>query len=357
MTLSRTVARHVYLSRPLLRHRPAFPPVFQFTQHAPKAERHGMATMTVKYPTDRQATMEYIRPDSKMNRRYMAAGEEVNTGKYETKSVLVHDARHEIPKLTLDTTGFELFKHESKVSSVLASYIGKRDHAWSQALNTRQQVSDWSDMAELESTYSDEIHDFVSKLTGADKVIVFGPVRRTTDDKKPDNLDTAWNDQPPASDVHVDYTPRRAECLAEDFAAKAGFRRSDYKQVKLINLWRAVKPGPQNWPLALCRGDIVGDDEGVINNLLYVNQVPALDQMPVELSHDPMYPEGSLFTYRPTHRWMYYSNMDKDELLAFTLYDSKMERPWRVPHCAFYNDAVGTKKRESVEIRTACYFK
>ncbi|KAH6971071.1 hypothetical protein BKA56DRAFT_678203 [Ilyonectria sp. MPI-CAGE-AT-0026] len=288
--------------------------------------------MTVKYPTDRQATMEYIRPDSKMNRRYMAAGEEVNTGKYETKPVLVHDARHEIPKLTLDTTGFELFEHESK-------------------------VSDWSDMAELESTYSDEIHDFVSKLTGADKVIVFGPVRRTTDDKKPDNLDTAWNDQPPASDVHVDYTPRRAECLAEDFAAKAGFRRSDYKQVKLINLWRAVKPGPQNWPLALCRGDIVGDDEGVINDLLYVDKVPAPDQMPDKLPHDPMYPEGSLFTYRPTHRWMYYSSMDKDELLAFTLYDSKMERPWRVPHCAFYNDAVGAKKRESVEIRTACYFK
>lgn len=84
--------------------------------------------MTVKYPTDRQARMEYIMPDSKMNRRYMAAGEEVNTGKYETKTVLVHDARPEISSLTLDTTGFQLLRHESKVSSALASYMGKRDH-------------------------------------------------------------------------------------------------------------------------------------------------------------------------------------------------------------------------------------
>lgn len=212
-------------------------------------------------------------------------------------------------------------------------------------------------MEELNTTYADEIRDFVTKLTGADKIVVFGPVRRTTHDKKPELEDKDWNDQPPASDVHVDYTPRRAECLSEDFAAKNGFSRKDFKHVKFINLWRAISPGPQNWPLAVCRGDSVGDEEGVINHLLYVDEVPDMANLPEELPHDPMFPEGSLFTFQPTHEWMYYSNMNKNELLAFTLYDSKKQKPWRVPHCAFYNDIEGAKVRESVEIRTVCYFK
>lgn len=222
-------------------------------------------------------------------------------------------------------------------------------------------------MQELESTYVDEIHDLVRKITGADKVVVFGPVRRTTEDKKPNSLDTTWNNQPPASDVHVDYTPIRAECLAEDFAKKNGLDRSAYKRVRFINLWRAVTPGPQNWPLAVCRGDVIDDDEGVVNHLLYVDEIPDLNAIPEKLPEDPMHAEGTLFTYRPSHDWIYFSNMSKDELLLFTLYDGrgstngstrglKKERPWRVPHCAFFNDMDGAKPRESVEIRTVCFF-
>ena len=74
------------------------------------------ATMTATYPGGREATMDYIRPDSKMNRRYMSAGKEVSTGRYEARKVLVHDARPETDKFTLETTGFQLIKHESKVN-------------------------------------------------------------------------------------------------------------------------------------------------------------------------------------------------------------------------------------------------
>lgn len=63
--------------------------------------------------------MEYIRADSKMNRRYMAAGTEVSTGKYETRKVLVHDIRAEKQNYSLARTGFELVGHSSKVSSGL----------------------------------------------------------------------------------------------------------------------------------------------------------------------------------------------------------------------------------------------
>ena len=212
-------------------------------------------------------------------------------------------------------------------------------------------------MKELETTYTDEVHDLVKKVTGADEVVVFAPVRRTTQDKDPSKAGNAWDDQPPASDVHVDYTPIRAECLAEDFAKKNGLDRQAYSRVMFINLWRATKPGPQNWPLAFCRGDMVGDEEGVVNHLCYVDQIPDFDSLPEELPHDPMYPEGSLFTFRDTHHWTYFSDMTQDEVVLFTLYDSKKKRPWRVPHCAFHNTMEGTKPRESVEIRTVCFFK
>lgn len=212
-------------------------------------------------------------------------------------------------------------------------------------------------MEELKTTYTDEIRKLTKNLTGADEVIVFGPARRTTHDKDPNKTDSAWNDQPPAFDVHVDYTPIRAQCLAADFAQKNGLDINDYKRYKLINLWRATSPGPQNWPLALCRGDSVSDTEGVINHLIYCDKIPDLDNLSEEIPYDPMYPEGSLFTYNPNHYWTYFSNMEKDEVMLFTLYDSNKERPWRVPHCAFHNDMDGTKPRESVEIRTVCFFK
>lgn len=212
-------------------------------------------------------------------------------------------------------------------------------------------------MKVLETTYADEVRDLAKRVTGADEVIVFAPVRRTTLDKDPNKRESAWNDQPPASDVHVDYTPIRAECLANDFAEKNGLDKSEYSRFKFINLWRATSAGPQNWPLALCRGDVVDDGEGITNNLLYVDEIPDLNNLPEELPEDPMHPEGSLFTYRPSHYWTYFSDMHKDEVMLFTLYDSNKQRPWRVPHCAFHNTMDGAKPRESVEIRTVCFFK
>ena len=77
------------------------------------------ATMTATQPVDCKATMEYIRADSKMNRRYMAAGAEVSTGRYETRDVFVHDIRSEANKYTLEKTGFQLFNHSSNVSQAL----------------------------------------------------------------------------------------------------------------------------------------------------------------------------------------------------------------------------------------------
>ncbi len=165
------------------------------------------------------------------------------------------------------------------------------------------------------------------------------------------------DEQPPASDVHVDYTPRRAQAIADDLLKKNSAEGYQYKRFMMINMWRAVSPGPQDWPLALCSGASVQDSEGVANGLVYTDTLPEHDNIPVELPFDPMYPEGTIFVHNPLHRWYYFSNMTKDEVIVFRLYDSARDHAWRVPHCSFHNEEKGAKTRQSVEIRAAVYFK
>jgi hypothetical protein len=61
------------------------------------------------------ATLSFITPTSKFNRRYVAPGEEINTGIYEDKKVVIRDARPERERLTLEKNGFKLIDHKSKV--------------------------------------------------------------------------------------------------------------------------------------------------------------------------------------------------------------------------------------------------
>ena len=49
--------------------------------------------------------------------------------------------------------------------------------------------------------------------------------------------------------------------------------------------------------------------------------------------------------------------MNRDEVLLIKFHDSRRERPWRVPHTAFYDDSLSnTQLRESIEFRSIAYF-
>lgn len=61
------------------------------------------------------ATLSFITPTSQFNRRYVAPGEEINTGVYEDKKVVIRDARPVQEELTLEKNGFKLIDHASKV--------------------------------------------------------------------------------------------------------------------------------------------------------------------------------------------------------------------------------------------------
>jgi hypothetical protein len=65
-------------------------------------------------PHDVSTTVKYLIPGSK-NQRYFSKGIEVNIGEYEDVKVIVQDARPLRDKYTLDSAGFTLLEHRSKV--------------------------------------------------------------------------------------------------------------------------------------------------------------------------------------------------------------------------------------------------
>lgn len=62
------------------------------------------------------ADLAFISPDSAViNTRYVSPGKEHNTARYDQHSVKVFDARANQAAYTLDSCGFTLVKHDSKV--------------------------------------------------------------------------------------------------------------------------------------------------------------------------------------------------------------------------------------------------
>jgi hypothetical protein len=66
-------------------------------------------------PKDVESCINFVKPDSTVNRRYITPGLELNTGKYETRTIVIRDARPFREDYTLDRNGFQLFNHTTKV--------------------------------------------------------------------------------------------------------------------------------------------------------------------------------------------------------------------------------------------------
>ncbi len=200
----------------------------------------------------------------------------------------------------------------------------------------------------MDKIYSAEIASLVKSLTGADDVVIFSPpVLRKTDSKVGSTY------QPRAADVHTDYSSTNAK----DTAPKHANGDIEYSRFTFINVWRAITPPPQDWPLAVIDARSVSLDEGIPYPMIVVDKIP--EKLPI-VPQPPYTIEGSNFSFKPEHRWYYFRDMKIDEVLVFKLYDSDRHRgskSWRCPHTAFFNPTEGTIPRESVEVRTICYFK
>lgn len=271
------------------------------------------------------AELNYLARGSRINRRYVAPGAELNTGQYERHRVLIHDGRPRQQAFSLDEHGFVIARRASA-------------------------VADFKDKTEVDARYAEEVADIVRDLTGAQRIVPLGWVLRTAGPTSPVM-------QPPAADVHVDMTHARAHRLAERLHAEAVPQGAGFSRFIASSLWRCLSAPPQDWPLTVCEGRSVEPCEGVANTLVRVPVLPEGDALTAELPGEEDLPAASVFHFSAQHRWWYFPDMTPDEVILLKFHDSDHSRAWRVPHSAFHDRTrPRARVRESIEFRTIAYF-
>jgi hypothetical protein len=142
--------------------------------------------------------------------------------------------------------------------------------------------------------YTREVAEFVKQRTGADAVASRGWVLRRSADPG------ANASQPQAALVHIDYGPEGAAMTAPRVYAEQFPDGPGYRRALATSVWRVFSPPPQDWPLALCDFRSVRDEEGLPNQLYFVDRVPD-DPLTAEVDESKMITSGSEFLYRPEH--------------------------------------------------------
>jgi len=296
----------------------------------------------VSDPADRmtrtvEAEVTYLSPGSFINRRFVAPGAEVNTGRYEPYRVLIHDGRPFEVQFNLDEHGFVLSRQPSV-------------------------VRDFLDRDDVDTHYEAEAREIVKNLTGADLVTGRGWMIRTSGDlqsrvRKVVNYQHRGGVQPPAAEAHVDFSPAVAERMARQIYADAFPGAAPYRRFISSSLWRTFSPPPQDWPLALCEAGTVARDEGVTNALVVVDEIPDEAMMLGPLADEENAITASIFHYNLAHRWWYFPNMTREEVLLFKFHDSDPSKALRVPHTAFRDTSFADPQtRRSIEFRSFAFF-
>lgn len=270
------------------------------------------------------ATIDYLVPSSRINRRFWAPGRELNTGTYAPYEVTIRNARMAGP-FVLDQHGFCLSRHDTR-------------------------IIDWESNYGADSAYAAEVRPVVQSLTGAELVVPMGGMLR-------DSRQTSSTVQPPAAEAHVDFTQRSAERIADRLYRRERPQGGGYRRFIAFSLWRVLSPPPQDMPLALCEGRSVRDDEGTHNTKIDVEQIPTGEALFAPIKGEEDMTAATIFHHSPGHRWWYFRNMTPQEVVLIKFYDSDRSTAWRCPHTAFRDHSEpNARPRRSMEFRGIAYF-
>ncbi len=195
-------------------------------------------------------------------------------------------------------------------------------------------VSDFTDTEKLADTYYTEIEQLVCEITGAEKVVVFHGLRRTSGGEA----------MPPVRVAHIDYTPQSYRLWAE---ATLGTEAPVYMKRRQIsvNVWRALRP-VDAVPLAVCDARSIAPED--LKETTIVG--PA--------AYESLYRrQGYHLMHNPAQRWFYFPDMQQDEVLVMKQFDTDGARVQAVAHAAFDHPhtKAGAPRRESFEVRTLAF--
>jgi hypothetical protein len=208
-------------------------------------------------------------------------------------------------------------------------------------------VTDFFDRDQVRDVYMRELEDLLKQLTGAAKVVAStgGVLRRS--ERSPQFMKDGST--VPARFAHCDYSQNPAgstfwtDKLLEPDELEA--RRG--KRIAIYNLWRPLSDPPQDAPLGVCDARTVRPQDRVWSDC--VIDPPGAPELRFE---------NSVFRFSPGHRWCYFRNMTRDEVLVFKGYDSDPERATGVPHSAFDDPSCppDSPPRASIDVRAFAFF-
>lgn len=232
--------------------------------------------------------------------------------------VRFHDLRGSAVPPSLDREGFTLVPHRSEVED----FGDSRQH----------------------NVYQAEMEALVRATTGSSQVFV-SPIVVLRSRNHQQYGDGIIADAV-ADAVHADRTDRSLGSEVRRTLQHYGIDAIPEGRLVAYNLWRALTPPPQDFPLALCDLRTVRTE-----HLVRADSVrnPANGGESLEFY---------LATFDPGHRWCWFSNLTRDEVLMFQQYDTAASGPSGCPHTAFHNPDCTTPAatRLSVEARAYVFF-
>ncbi len=264
-------------------------------------------------PSDRAAKLEYVTEAEEHNTMVTLPG----------TPMWIADGRG----LTtdLEREGFVLVRHESAVAD----------------FHRLQEDPD------VDQQYMAETAAMLEELTGAAQVFMLGGGKKRYGESAVDKLAPLTNAKP-ARYPHADNTDASAEELAQMmdmFVAEIDL--GAHARWVMYNVWRAITPPPQDFPLAVCDAQsFTHADEVTVTAITE-------ERNSGEIVHDTV---G--YVHNPDHRWYYFPDMTIDEVIVFKSGDSDPTGAVRVAHTAFTDPTCppGVPTRASVEMRALALF-
>lgn len=238
----------------------------------------------------------------------------------ETRVVSIENVRGK--DVSYDVEGFALFPH-------------------------RTQVADFRDPEQIKLVYRHELEEVVREVTGAAKVAVWqgGATRLASRHKEFGAAGTTY----PSPTIHGDYTENSAPGVITGLIGEEEANAWLDKRYAIFSLWRAFSEPPQDVPLCLLDYTTVRvAEERQLGDVYY-------GKGPIE---GRMHLEGSGYFYSPRHRWCYFRDMTRDELLFIKTYDSDHSKAWQTPHTSFVDPSApaDAPPRESLDIRAVVFW-
>jgi hypothetical protein len=205
-------------------------------------------------------------------------------------------------------------------------------------------TSSWEDDATVRSDFYPEVVSFLKATVGASRVLVFDhTIRTAVNAAKKLTQETNTSQRAPVMLVHCDYTaesgPVRVQQLLPDESARLLARR-----VAFFNVWKPLHRVVEERPLAMC--DVT-------------TTAPAADFFKLFLRYRDRTGENYVMRHADGHRWVYFPKMTPEQCVLLKTYDSETDGRARfVGHSAFDDptSAPDAPTRESIEIRTICFF-